>query len=502
MPDKPPSLDQFEHFDFRELPIGVYMTSLNGQFIVCNKTIRRMLELPLEGSLNVNINDYYADASHRKMAIEQALKLAEQGRSVERDILHLKVGDRDIYVEDYCQIIFNAEGHTMGFVGCMVDITSDLESRRRERELRERVEELRFDIGRILHANNTTLVMMNETLKSTARVLEPNPFGSLSVPLSEELERILDENARHLANSITRFIQAGDDDRRNKALSEGMWKELTVKVNLLEHYKENIAVEELRAPTLGDVAYEIIQISHAVASGFLPRESIRDLQQSAFQLERITALYDALKTRDAVFQMEYTLQSLRDYVTADVRTTAKKAKFTVKYLIDQAVRRLTGFSQSSRVNIDVRDVPTVEVHVNEREIVRALGNLLHNAIKYSWRRDKIKPSWVSIRTSIKGHKIHIEFENWGVGISQEEIEQELVFQLGYRGQLSTERGRLGTGIGLTDARRVAQSHGGDVVVESKPTKPVPEHDPEYFNQPFLTKVTLYLPLEEKFRREL
>jgi signal transduction histidine kinase len=379
----------------------------------------------------------------------------------------------------------------------MVDITSDLESRRRERELRERVEELTFDIGRILHANNTTLVMMNETLKSTAKVLEPNPFGSLSVPLSEELERVLDENARHLVNSITRFMQAGDADRRTSALPEDKWKELSVKADLLEHYKKNIPVEELRAPTLGNMAYEVIQICHDVVSGFLPRESIRDLQQSAFQLERITTLYDALKTRDAVFQMEYTLQSLREYVTADVRTTAKKAKLTVKYLIDQAVRRLTGFSQSSRVNIDIHDVPNVEVHVNEREIVRALGNLLHNAIKYSWRRDKIKPSWVSIRTTINDHKIHIEFENWGVGISHEEIDQELVFQLGYRGQLSTERGRLGTGIGLTDARRVAQSHGGNVVVDSKPTKAISERDPEYFNQPFLTRVTLYLPLEEK-----
>jgi signal transduction histidine kinase len=82
-------------------------------------------------------------------------------------------------------------------------------------------------------------------------------------------------------------------------------------------------------------------------------------------------------------------------------------------------------------------------------------------------------------------------------MSHEELDQGLVFQLGYRGQLSTERGRLGTGIGLTDARRVARSHGGDVIIESKPTKIFSEQDPEYFNQPFLTKVVLYLPFAEK-----
>lgn len=496
MTDKALSLEQFEDFDFRELPIGVYMTALDGQFIVCNKTLRRMLGLPLEGKLSANIGDFYAEKDGRAKAIEQAIQLAKQGRNVEREVLQLKVGGRALHVEDYCNILQSGDGTPIGFVGCMVDITSDFESKQHEKELRERVDELTFDIGRILHANNTTLVMMNETLKSTARSLEPNPFGSLSVPLMEEVEDVMDKHAISLINAIKRFATAGDEDRRSKALPDVNWKELADKAEILEHYKETIPVEELRPPTLGNVAYDILQICQSVASGYLPREIIRDLQQSAFQLERVTALYDVLKTRDAVFQMEYTLQSLREYVTADVRQTSKRATLTVKHLIDQVIRRLTSFSQSSRVDIDARDIHHAEVSVNEREIVRALGNLLHNAIKYSWRRDKTKPSWVSIRTHIKDRKIHIEFENWGVGMSHDELNEGLVFQLGYRGQLSTERGRLGTGIGLTDARRVARTHGGDVLIDSKPTKFFKDNDPGYFDQPFLTKVTLFLPMAE------
>lgn len=493
MSDKTPLLDQFDSFDFRELPIGVYMTSLDGQFIVCNRTLRQMLGLSLDNQISANIGDFYAEERGREKAIEQAIQLAKQGRNVEREVLHFKVGGRDLYVEDYCNIMQNLDGNPIGFVGCMVDVTSDFESKQHEKELRDQVNELTFDIGRILHANNTTLVMMNETLKSTARSLEPNPFGGLSVPLMEELEKVMDKYALSLINSIQRFKTTGDEDRRNNALSELKWKELSGKADVLEHYKDMIPVEELRPPTLGDVAYDILQICQSLVPGFLSREAIRDLQQSAFQLERITALYDVLKTRDAVFQMEYTLQSLREYATADVRQTSKRSTLTVKYLIDQVVRRLTNFSQSSRVDIYAKDIYYAEVNVNEREIVRALGNLLHNAIKYSWRRDKTKPSWVSIRTHIKDHKVNIEFENWGVGMSYDELNEGLVFQLGYRGQLSTERGRLGTGIGLTDARRVARTHGGDVLIDSKPTKFFKDSDPGYFDQPFLTKVTLVLP---------
>jgi hypothetical protein len=55
---------------------------------------------------------------------------------------------------------------------------------------------------------------------------------------------------------------------------------------------------------------------------------------------------------------------------------------------------------------------------------------------------------------------------------------------------------LGTGIGLTDALEVAQKHRGSVKVESRPARKhsslSPESD-EYFNQPFITIVTFYLP---------
>ncbi|HEX5807699.1 MAG TPA: PAS domain-containing protein, partial [Anaerolineales bacterium] len=164
MSDKHPLPDQFEDFDLRDLPIGVYMTSLDGRFIVCNQTLRKLLELPPDGPINANIEKYYFNPADRKKSIEQAIKLAEQGKHTERSVLHLMVGERDLYVEDYCEVMQNAEGEVIGFMGCMVDVTKDFEGKQREKELRERVEELRFDIGRILHANTTTLVMVKQTL--------------------------------------------------------------------------------------------------------------------------------------------------------------------------------------------------------------------------------------------------------------------------------------------------------------------------------------------------
>jgi hypothetical protein len=48
---------------------------------------------------------------------------------------------------------------------------------------------------------------------------------------------------------------------------------------------------------------------------------------------------------------------------------------------------------------------------------------------------------------------------------------------------------------LTDAQRVAQQHGGTVIVDSKPAArgPNPPDDPQYYKQPFLTRISLCLP---------
>jgi signal transduction histidine kinase len=501
MPDKPPSLDQFDDFDFRELPIGVYMTSLDGQFIVANQTVRRMLELPLEGPVTANIEEFYPKPSARADAIEKAVKLAKQGKNVERDILHLKVHDRDLYVEDYCKIMQNADGNVIGFVGCWVDVTRDIETNLRERELRERIDELRFDIGRILHANTTTLVMVKQTLDAVVEAFEPKPYKDSSVPPAEEVVSMLTEYSNLLAGAIERFIQSADEERRLKALPPGRWSKLQGYTAFLREFKDRVPTPESYPATLRKLANDVGQIHAGIVPGFIPREPARELQNAAWHLERVANLIEVLETRAAVIQMDYTIHSLREFITSDVREPVEHKNVSVKALIDDCTKRLAEYARSLKIDIDRKDVDDIYIKANEREMVRAFSNLMHNAIKYSWHRDpeRAKPAWVSIRTKVKEQKVYIEFENWGVPIKREEIEKEKVFELGYRGEMSKDRGRLGTGIGLTDARRVAESHGGCIEIDSHPAyrNITNEKQENYYNQPFLTRVTMVLPLSRK-----
>jgi hypothetical protein len=361
-------------------------------------------------------------------------------------------------------------------------------------ELQERVNELTFDIGRILHANNTTLLMVHQSLKSVIQTLSPNPFPLIGIPTTDEIEQILTNNANQLANKIEEVVQAQDDIHSTEVLPDNKWGLLRDQVSALREYKERTPVIEMWAPVLGAASNLVNQIGKEITVDVLPYDIVQGMQQTAQELGRITTLIDVLQTQTAVLQMEYTLQSLREYVTTDIRETKKWISLSIKYLIDNAIKRLETFAQSARIEIEAIEITDINVEVNEKEVIRAISNLLHNSIKYSWRREGGRTQWVSIQTRILGKFVYIEFENWGVPITREEIDKGLIFELGYRGMWSMDRGRLGTGIGLTDARRVAETYGGGVSIESHPAFSLDENHPDYYKQPFVTKATIYFPV--------
>jgi signal transduction histidine kinase len=480
-----------------DLPIGVYVVAPDGRFLACNRSVRAMFNLPLEGDIRASISQFYADSKARNELLRKATEAEARGAYLEKEIIPFRVGDRKLYLEDYCKPLRDpATRDIIGYVGCLVDVTAEQEAEKRESKLQKRVEELTFDIGRILHANTGTLLMAQQTLDGVAEALGQHTIKELiAAPLEERDEQLLKEAAL-LANAIDKLAQATDPERRRHALSEAKWDALTGKIAPLRQARDVVPGMEMRAPALRTTAHQITAICQDMSPGVLARELVREVMRAAAQLESSACLVDVLMTRTAIIQMDSTLRSLRDFITADVRTYEPKKRLSVKQLTDQAITQIAEFARSSRVDIVRRDRDfDTSVEGVERDLVRALSNLLHNAIKYSWRRDRAKAPWLTIRTYAREGMACVEFENWGVPIAQDEIEQGLIFQLGYRGKWSKDRGRLGTGIGLTDARRTAQTHYGNLRVASRPSNPgwVRPEDPNYYNQPFVTTVTFCIP---------
>lgn len=491
-----PQLEDPRDVHLLHLPMGVFVADADGRLVVCNETARRILGLAEEGVADVRIGELHADPAWYQERARAALEAAHGGDGFEKAVGHLRIGGDDVYVEEVLRaVVDGAPGGAAVIVGCLVDVTAEHEAAEQSRALRLKVEELAFDIGRILHANTSTLLMVSQTLEAVSQALEPAPAAREALGSADAANR-LHQLAEALARSLERLLAATDRERRAAALPLEVWAHLEEQVAMLNEYQARIPVPELRGSTLRAVASAVGTAVRDAKHAPLPREATREVVRAADDLQRGACLTQVLATRQAVVQMDTTLRSLREFITSDVRAHEARKRIPVRQLVHDAVGQIGEFAKVAGVTLESHAIdPDLAVFGRERELVRALANVLHNAVKYSWRRDRGQP-WVAIAVRAEGETVHIEAENWGVPISADEIARGLVFELGYRGKWSTDRGRLGTGIGLTDALRAARAHGGNVVVSSRPARldPLPESHRDHYRQPFLTRVSLNLPL--------
>ncbi|MCZ6890489.1 MAG: hypothetical protein O7H39_18525, partial [Gammaproteobacteria bacterium] len=91
--------------------------------------------------------------------------------------------------------------------------------------LRDTIEELTLDIGRILHANTSTLLMVSQTLIATIETLTSRSISPSDINV-DEIESDVANVARRLAGALEKMGEAGTQSRREEALSSSDWEVL------------------------------------------------------------------------------------------------------------------------------------------------------------------------------------------------------------------------------------------------------------------------------------
>jgi signal transduction histidine kinase len=133
------------------------------------------------------------------------------------------------------------------------------------------------------------------------------------------------------------------------------------------------------------------------------------------------------------------------------------------------------------------DFPVVEISLEDMET--AFKNLVHNAVKYSYKSSQHNPQryvniWGYWSDQEKTH-YNIAIQNFGVGITEEEIRSGSIFDKYVRGARSFDRSRTGAGFGLTHVKHIIEDlHHGSIDVTSD----------EQEGGAFLTTFTVTLPV--------
>lgn len=129
------------------------------------------------------------------------------------------------------------------------------------------------------------------------------------------------------------------------------------------------------------------------------------------------------------------------------------------------LKTLLGFydvltSNGIEVHIDVPEESVFSMG-NEEAIDRILNNLISNAIKYG-------AAGKSLGLSLKSDEDYVYIEIWDKGKGISERYKDRIFERMYTLEDSRNKQYQGSGLGLTITKRLVETLGGEIFLESKP----------------------------------
>lgn len=166
-------------------------------------------------------------------------------------------------------------------------------------------------------------------------------------------------------------------------------------------------------------------------------------------------------------RMQKAVQAMRSMTDSLLSSTALmapsatgKQDFDGAELARDAVSMMTPIAERAGIELELGPVPAVTLHIDYAQLLRVLGNLIGNAIKYS-----PQGSAVVVSGRLAGVGLQLEVRDNGKGMTAEE--QAHAFERGWQGGDGMVRGD-GAGLGLSIARTLVEQHGGTIAIGGAP----------------------------------
>ncbi|HTP06728.1 MAG TPA: ATP-binding protein [Anaerolineae bacterium] len=219
----------------------------------------------------------------------------------------------------------------------------------------------------------------------------------------------------------------------------------------LEDQTDRLRLERVRRDFVANISHEL---RTPLASVRLLIETL--LSGALEEPETATRMLNQMLSEvDSLTQLAQELLDLSMIESGQMPMQMRRAK--LHEIVDEQIVHYEALTQQKHLIVE-DDIPIeLEAEIDRKMIGRVLGNLMHNAIKFTPDRGRI-----AITAVESGDEVTVSVADNGVGIPAEDLPR--IFERFYK--VDRARGKSGTGLGLAIARHVVEAHGGRIWAES------------------------------------
>lgn len=151
------------------------------------------------------------------------------------------------------------------------------------------------------------------------------------------------------------------------------------------------------------------------------------------------------------------LLTLSRYQNVSVKLTFDT--LSLSSILEGAVKKISPLAKKKKITVQ-KELEEAKIEGNFASLTELMTILLDNAIKYSKEQGR-----VSLRSKVGKNHVHIQVEDFGVGIKEDDV--PYIFNRFYRADTSRSKSyRDGYGLGLSIAKSIVDLHNGRITVES------------------------------------
>ena len=254
--------------------------------------------------------------------------------------------------------------------------------------------------------------------------------------------------------ALTAFATAAFFIYRNKVIKRKNW-ELEKSHELITRQNEKLTELNATKDKFFSIIGHDLKNPYQSLMGFskILIEDYKELKEEEIK-EFAGYIYEASETGNRL------LQNLLDWSRSETgRIKYEPENYLISEIIDEALRLALNTANQKEIKIETEIPDGLEAYCDRNMIYTVMRNLVSNAIKFSYRKGRIK-----IRASYSEHGAEISITDHGIGMN-ETLMQDL-FKLEKRITNEGTENEKGTGLGLFLCKEFVEKNKGSISVQS------------------------------------